>query len=165
MHCSCLAGCCTSTLVLLLPVLRKYLKGPHLLQCLSCRVLHKYPAFVAPGAAQVPTGASFFAVFHASVSTGETEAKTEATIEARTEAIFVVVVASPSRLLSGCPCVVSSCSFVVSSALRGQSIIFLKRCINATHGFFTALYCCRSHSNHSGGNLLNKHYMRMKKKK
>ena len=46
---------------------------------LSCRVLHKYPAFVAPGAAQVPTGASFFAVFHASVSTGETEAKTEAT--------------------------------------------------------------------------------------
>ena len=63
MHCSCLAGCCTSTLVLLLPVLRKYLKGPHLLQCLSCRVLHKYPAFVAPGAAQVPTGASFFAVF------------------------------------------------------------------------------------------------------
>ena len=165
MHCSCLAGCCTSTLVLLLPVLRKYLKGPHLLQCLSCRVLHKYPAFVAPGAAQVPTGASFFAVFHASVSTGETEAKTEATIEARTEAIFVVVVASPSRLLSGC-------------SLRGQLMFFrgqlssawsahhfLKRCINATHGFFTALYCCRSHSNHSGGNLLNKHYMRMKKKK
>ena len=46
----CLAGCCTSTLLLLLPVLRKYLQGPH-----------------------------FFAVFHASVSTGETEAKTEAT--------------------------------------------------------------------------------------
>ena len=154
MHCSCLAGCCTSTLVLLLPVLRKYLKGPHLLQCLSCRVLHKYPAFVAPGAAQVPTGASFFAVFvlqgaaqvpcfccsrccastyrasffavfHASVSTGETEAKTEATIEARTEAIFVVVVASPSRLLSGC-------------SLRGQLMFFRGQLSSAwsAHHFF-----------------------------
>ena len=30
---------------------------------LSCRVLHKYPGFVAPGAAQVPKGASSFAVF------------------------------------------------------------------------------------------------------
>ena len=69
---SCRAGCCTSTLVLLLPPgAAQVPKG--------ARVLHKYPAFVAPGAAQVPTGASFFAVFHASVSTGETEAKTEAT--------------------------------------------------------------------------------------
>ena len=30
---------------------------------LSCRVLHKYPGFVAPSAAQVPKGASSFAVF------------------------------------------------------------------------------------------------------
>ena len=31
----CLAGCCTSTLLLLLPVLRKYLQGPHFLQCFT----------------------------------------------------------------------------------------------------------------------------------
>ena len=138
MHCSCLAGCCTSTLVLLLPVLRKYLKGPHLLQCLSCRVLHKYPAFVAPGATQVPTGAPFFAVFHASVSTGETEAKTEATIEARTEAIFVVVVASPSRLLSGC-------------SLRGQLMFFRGQLSSAwsAHHFFEAVHQCNSWLFHS----------------
>ena len=66
------------------------------------------------GAAQVPSSAFcprcckstpqglIFPVFWASVSTGETEAKTEATKEARKEVIFVVVVAGSSRLFSGC---------------------------------------------------------------